>query len=200
MMLLIEVMAVLSGAVFGVILARRKRMDFVGVYSVAFMTSFGGGTLRDVLLDRHPLFWIQNPWYPVAVFVVALAVSFLPRIPVDAERILNIPDALGLGLFSVLGTEIALEEHVAPFVAVLFGVMTGTFGGVIGDIACNEVPSLFRPSTPLYATCAFLGGWTLIGCKLMSFPDSVAFGISGSVTVLMRLVALRFNVSLKAIE
>ena len=86
MMLVIEVAAVISGAIFGVLLARRKGMDFVGVFSVAFMTAFGGGTLRDVLLDRHPLFWIQYSWYPVIVFFVAAAVSMIPRVPDWVEK------------------------------------------------------------------------------------------------------------------
>lgn len=200
MTLVIEVLAVISGAVFGVLLARRKGMDFVGVFSVAFMTAFGGGTLRDVLLDRHPLFWIQYSWYPVIVFIVAALVSLVPRIPKSAERLLYVPDALGLGLFSILGTEIALEQGVASFVAVLFGVITGTFGGVIGDIACNEVPSLFRPATPLYATCAFIGGWMLLFCKMLSLPDSADFVISAAVVVVLRLLALKFNIGLRAIE
>ena len=200
MMLVIEVLAVISGAVFGVLLARRKGMDFVGVFSVAFMTAFGGGTLRDVLLDRHPLFWIQYSWYPVIVFVVAAVVSLIPKIPKSAERLLHFPDAMGLGLFSILGTEIALEQGVSPFVAVLFGVMTGTFGGVIGDIACNEVPNLFRPATPLYATCAFIGGWILLVCKMMALPDSADFLISAAVVVVLRLLALKFNIGLRAVE
>jgi len=81
MMLIIEVMAVISGAIFGVLMARRKGLDFVGVCTVAFITSFGGGTVRDVLLDRHPLFWIQYSWYPVIVFFVAAVVSLIPKIP-----------------------------------------------------------------------------------------------------------------------
>jgi uncharacterized membrane protein YeiH len=199
-MLLIEIAAVISGAIFGVLLARRKGMDFVGVFSVAFMTAFGGGTLRDVLLDRHPLFWIQYSWYPVVVFGVAAVISLIPRVPAWVEKFLYLPDALGLGLFSVLGTQIALDQGTARFVAVLFGVITGTFGGVIGDIACNEVPNLFRPATPLYATCAFVGGWVLIACKSLPLTNSAAFAISATVVVLMRLIALRYRIGLRAIE
>jgi len=81
MRLVIDLAAVISGAVFSVLLARRKGMDFVGVFSVAFMTAFGGGTLRDVLLDRHPLFWIQYSRYPVIVVAVAAVVSLIPRVP-----------------------------------------------------------------------------------------------------------------------
>ncbi len=200
MMLVIEVVAVISGAIFGVLLARRKGMDFVGVFCVAFMTAFGGGTLRDVLLDRHPLFWIQYSWYPIVVFTVAAVISLIPRVPKWVERFLYFPDALGLGLFSVLGTQIALDEGTSQFVAVLFGVITGTFGGVIGDIACNDVPNLFRPATPLYATCAFAGGWALIVCKWLPMPVPADFAISAAVVVVMRLLALRYNIGLRAIE
>ena len=200
MMLVIEVVAVISGAIFGVLLARRKGMDFVGVFCVAFMTAFGGGTLRDVLLDRRPLFWIQYSWYPIIVFAVAAVISLIPRVPKWVERFLYFPDALGLGLFSVLGTQIALDEGTSQFVAVLFGVMTGTFGGVIGDIACNDVPNLFRPATPLYATCAFAGGWALIVCKWLPMPVPADFAISAAVVVVMRLLALRYNIGLRAIE
>ena len=193
---LIEVAAVITGAVYGVLLAKRKEMDFVGVFSVAFMTSFGGGTLRDILLDRHPLFWIRNSHYAVVVFFVALITSLVPRIPKWIERSLNIPDALGLGLFSVAGTQAALQCNTSPFLAVLFGVITGTFGGVIGDIACNEIPSLFRPHTPLYATCAFVGGWTLLLCNWCSLPADLSAAISVSLIVSIRLAALRWNVCL----
>lgn len=174
-------------------------MDFVGVFSVAFLTSFGGGTLRDLLLDRHPLFWIRSHHYPVIVFVVAAVVSLLPQIPARLHRWLKLPDALGMGLFSAVGTEIALQQGVSSFIAVLFGVMTGTFGGVMGDVVCNEVPNLFRPSTPLYATCAFLGGWTMVLCGTIGIPDDASLWISSAVAVSLRLIAIRWNLCLRAI-
>lgn len=199
MLTLIELLAVISGAIFGVLLARRKQMDFVGVFSVACMTAFGGGTVRDVLLDRHPLFWISHPQYPVIVFAVAAVASLIPRIPHWVERLLHFPDAFGMALFSVTGTDYALETGMAPFVAVLFGVITGTFGGVIGDIVCNEVPSLFRPATPLYATCAFLGGWVQVGCRWLALPPDIVLWTSTATVVAMRLIALRYQLCLKAI-
>jgi uncharacterized membrane protein YeiH len=199
MLTLIEFLAVISGAIFGVLLARRKQMDFVGVFAVAFITSFGGGTVRDVLLDRHPLFWITHSHYAVVVFVVSGIASLLPQIPRRIEPMLNVPDALGLALFSVVGTEYALQSDVAPFVAVLFGVITGTFGGVMGDIVCNEVPNLFRPGTPLYATCAFVGGWVLIGTQAAGFPPDTSRWISAAVVVVFRLSALRYNLCLRPI-
>ncbi len=173
-------------------MARQHRMDFVGAFSVAFIVAFGGGTLRDLCLDRHPLFWIREEHYPVIVFLLALALSFIPKLPQSTERYLNFPDALGLGLFSVVGANAALEEGTSLFIASLFGVVTGTFGGVIGDVICNRVPNLFR-SAPLYATCSFFGCWLFFLLNKAGVPEtySVALGISS--IVVMRLFAIKFN-------
>jgi uncharacterized membrane protein YeiH len=196
----LELLGVISSALFGVLLARRKGLDFVGAASISLISAFGGGTLRDVFLDRHPLFWIRHPSYPTIVLAVALVTSQLRRIPIRLERFLYVPDALGLGLFSIAGTRIALGEGVSPVVAVLFGVITGAFGGVIGDIVCNEVPGLFRPFTPLYATCAFAGAWLLILLNALHVPDSAASPISVAFVVLFRLFALHFRIGLRPID
>lgn len=191
----IELLAVIAAGTFGVLLARRKGMDFVGVFSIACMTAFGGGTLRDLCLDRHPLFWIQHDHYPLIVFALALVTSMVRRIPKVVEKALYLPDALGLGLFSVVGAGYATEAGTSWFLAALLGTMTGTFGGVIGDVVCNELPSLFR-STPLYATCSFLGCWVYL--LLASAVSRQIIAITGgiSVIVLMRLAALYWNIRL----
>jgi uncharacterized membrane protein YeiH len=195
---LIEMLAVLAGATYGVLLARRHRMDFVGVFSVAFIIAFAGGTLRDLFLDRHPLFWIKHDEYAVIVFVLALVASVLPRIPSAVERWVAVPDALGMGLFSVVGAGFAIEAGTSMFIASLLGVVTGTFGGVIGDVVCNQIPSLFRPSTPLYATCSFIGCWVFLLLQATAIEDVVAVVSGLSVCVVLRFAALRWNVCLPA--
>lgn len=194
----LEHLAVIAAACFGVLLARSKQMDLVGVCCVTFMVAFGGGTLRDVLLDRRPLFWIANEHYAWIVFGLAIVGSLLPRLPARLERWLHLPDALGLGLFSVVGADFALKAGCSPFIAVLFGVMTGTFGGVIGEIASNEVPSLFRPSTPLYATCSFVGCWVYL-LSIEAGVGSAAAQATAVVTiVVLRMAALRWRWRLPA--
>ena len=193
MLQLVELLAVLSGATFGILLASRKRLDFVGDYSVAFITAFGGGTLRDLFLDRTPLFWIREAHYPLIVFGLAILGSLHgPFGGRKLEKFLHVPDALGLGLFSIVGTTVALNEGVPWFVASLFGVITGTFGGVSGDVICNEIPSLFRQS-PLCATCAFVGSWIYILGTTMPIDNGVLMLIAAGGVVVMRLLALRFN-------
>lgn len=200
MLRLIEFLAVLSGGVYGVLLARRKKMDFVGVFCVAFITALGGGTLRDVLLDRTPLFWIQSSYFPLIIFGLALVATLVLRRWAlwleHSARWLYVPDALGLGLFSIVGVNYALEAGTSMFVATLFGVITGSFGGVIGDVVCNEVPSLFRAGTPLYATCSFVGCWLYLGIDRSGVPADVAMWLGILFIVSMRLMAVRWNVGL----
>lgn len=189
---LIELMAVISSGAYGVLLARRHQMDFVGVFSLALMVAFGGGTLRDLFLDRHPLFWIRQDHYPIIIFALALVTSLVPRVPDETERVLYLPDAVGLGLFSVVGATAALDSGTSLFVASILGVVTGTFGGVIGDVVCNRVPSLFR-TAPLFATCSFLGCWLLFLLDGLSVPESIAVPVVITFIVLFRLAAIRWR-------
>jgi len=193
MFVVLELAGVLAAGTFGVLLARRMRMDFIGVFSVCFITALGGGTLRDLLLSRHPLFWIENPHYPVILFVLALVLSVLPRVPRSMAKWLHLPDALGLGFFTVVGAGYAMQAGCTFFVSSLFGVITGVFGGVISDVICNEVPRLFK-AAPLYATCSFAGAWTfLLLDQFAPVPEIVPVVVSIAVTVLFRLASLRWN-------
>ena len=196
---IIELLAVISSAVYGVLLARRHQMDFVGVFCLAFVVAFGGGTLRDLFLDRHPLFWIRQHHYPVIVFTIALLTSMLPVIPKWAEDLLNYPDAMGLGLFSVAGAHAALESGTSFFVASLLGAVTGTFGGVIGDVICNRVPSLFRPA-PLFATCSFAGCWLYILLSASPLTKELAAPMTIALIVALRLAAISRNWSLPQLD
>ncbi|HBN74779.1 MAG TPA: hypothetical protein DD473_02940 [Planctomycetaceae bacterium] len=189
---LIELIAVVSSAIYGVLLARRHGMDLVGVFSLAFMVAFGGGTLRDLFLDRNPLFWIANDHYAVIVFVLAIVTSLIPMLPEKTERWLNLPDAIGLGFFSIAGALAAVEAGTSLFIASMLGVVTGTFGGVIADVICNRVPSLFRPA-PLYATCSFLGCWLMFLLNASSLPEAYAVPIAIAGIVLLRLAADRWD-------
>ena len=191
----IELFAVLTSATYGVLLARRKGMDFVGVFAVAFIIALGGGTMRDLFLDRNPLFWIEHEEYPLILFGLAALTSMFRDLPTWLGKWLHVPDAFGLGLFCILGTSLALNAGTSWFVASLLGVVTGTFGGVIGDVICNEVPSLFTTS-PLYATCAFVGSWVYMLTGLTPLAESVAVLIGLFVVVVMRVAAVHWNLRL----
>ncbi|MCH8619733.1 trimeric intracellular cation channel family protein [Undibacterium sp. TS12] len=190
----IEVAGILAFASSGFIEARRKRMDVVGVFTVAFITAFGGGTLRDLLLDRRPLFWVENQEYPIVIFIMSLlAIPFLRRLRSTAmENAIVVADALGLGLFSVTGSSLALEVGMPMFICVMMGVITGIFGGVLRDIICNEIPLVFRRSH-LYATCAFAGCWTYLLLNWLDVSEVVALGFGVGICFALRMLAVRFD-------
>ncbi|MGJ7915359.1 trimeric intracellular cation channel family protein [Massilia sp. LXY-6] len=190
----IEITAVLVAAFSGFIEARRKRMDLVGVFTVAFIAAFGGGTLRDILLDRRPLFWVQHQEYAILIFVLALVASPLMRTlrHIVSERLIVIADAFGLGLFSVAGVSAALEAQMPLFIASMMGVITGIFGGVLRDIVCNEVPMVFRDGKP-YAICAFLGSWLFLLMGMYGVPREFALWSSALFISGLRLLTWKFN-------
>jgi uncharacterized membrane protein YeiH len=190
----IEMVATFAFAFSGLIAGARKKMDLVGLCIVSGVSAFGGGTLRDILLDRRPFFWVVNShWLWLLIGLCLLAMIFMRERHFEfTEKAIQIPDALGLGLFTALGTQIALELGMPAIVAALMGMMTAVFGGVLRDICCNEIPKAFNDHQP-YAILAFLGGWLLIGLSEMHLPEWLVLFISASVTTLLRGLAIQFK-------
>ena len=188
----IEAVGVFAFALSGLVEARRRDMDLVGLFVVALVAAFGGGTLRDLLLDRTPLFWIEHDSYAIAILGLSTIFALLPATGRLPPIVLLIADALGLGLFSVAGGGYALEAGTSLFIAALMGTITGTFGGVIRDVLCNELPSLFQ-QTPLYATCAFAGCYFYFLLTHLALPGELAVLITTFGITAFRLAAVRWN-------
>lgn len=194
-----EAAATVAFALSGVIEAARKRLDAVGICVVGGLAAFGGGTIRDVLLDRRPLFWIEHAewiWTLLALCIGAM-VFMRARHLEPTERAMQWPDAVGLGLFSASGTQIALDSGMPAIVAVLFGVVTAVFGGVLRDIVCNEIPRAFSDHRP-YAICAFAGGWILVAAQAVMLADWVALVLAALAASGLRVAALAWNWRLPA--
>lgn len=187
-------LAVTAAAISGALEARKHEMDIVGAVTVAFVTAFGGGTVRDLLLGRTPIFWLVDAGLSIVTFIVAIF-SFY-RLNQISDRLLFIPDAIGLGLFSVLGVTYALQIQLNPIVAVLMGVVTGVFGGVLRDIICNRVPIVFRQNTELYATCSFLGAWVFVALTWLKVDPSTCSWAGTLTVVVSRMAAVLFQVRL----
>ena len=195
----IEVTAILVFAYSGLVHARQSGFDLVGVLTIGFVTAFGGGTIRDVLLGNHPLYWIQHWEFLVLIMLLLPVELVLLRYDRDISggRLLMVIDALGLGLFTASGVGIALSMNTPALPASFIGVVTATFGGVVRDLLCNQKPQLFLPTEPLYATCAFIGAWAYIALvKLNVAPTAAIIACIGTVFVL-RLLAIRFDIKLK---
>lgn len=197
----IEILGIFAFAITGIIEARRKQMDIIGTYAVAMITAFGGGTIRDLIINRYPLFWIENYNYPLFILVLSVISIFILRkkniFSQPVILLLGILDALGLGLFAAIGTSYALSAGVFWFNAVIIGVITGVFGGVMRDVICNEVPVFFKQSQ-LYATCAFFGSLLFV---LMSFylPGDPIIPLFSSIalTFTLRIISMKYNIQLK---
>ena len=188
----IEAVGVFAFALSGLLEARRRDMDLVGLFVVALVAAFGGGTLRDLLLDRSPLFWIVYDSYAIAILGLSTLFALLPATGRLPPVVLLVADALGLGLFRVAGAGYALEAGTSLFIAALMGTITGTFGGVIRDVLCNELPSLFK-QTPLYATCAFVGCYVYFLLTHLALPGDLAVWITTLGITAFRLAAVRWN-------
>lgn len=175
--LLIELGGTLAFAMSGILAAARKWLDAVGVFVVAFITAFGGGTLRDILLDQRSFFWVrQVEWVWVVLGLCAVSMLLLKKHHFAiTERAIEWPDALGLGLFAATGVHQALAQNMPVLIAVMMGVVTGVFGGVLRDMVCNEIPTTFKDRSP-YALCAFAGAWVyVLGWTLdLSLPAAVS--------------------------
>ena len=192
----IEVAAVVVSALAGMIAAAHKRMDIVGTYCLAVITAFGGGTVRDLLIDRRPFFWVRHQEY---LWVIgALCAAFVYVRPFHArvsrwhKQAITI-DAMGLALFTLSGVGFALGSGMPMLIASLIGVITGTFGGVLRDVVSNEIPVLFQPGS-LYAVSSFAGAWVLRGGLALHLPDGIV-AIAAFVTIVaLRLVSVRFGV------
>jgi uncharacterized membrane protein YeiH len=195
----LELLATLAFALSGIIEAARKRMDIVGVCVVAFVTAFGGGTLRDLLLDQRPFFWVREQYTLAAVFVLSVAALRFMRLKHLAitERSIQWPDAIGLGLFCASGVHQAHALGMPPLVCLMMGVVTAVFGGVLRDLLCNEIPASLRNHQP-YALCAFAGGAVYLVCELFDAPEWFSIGACALLTFTLRALTILRNWSLPA--
>lgn len=182
-------------AITGALMAGRKSMDLFGVLVIAIITALGGGTLRDLILDNHPVSWIRNDTYILVASVAAVGTVLWVRLtqPIH-ERGLLIADAFGLAVFTVIGTEVALQHNVPHSTALIMGVMTGVAGGVMRDVICNEIPLIFQKE--IYATACLLGSLVFIGLRELQTPHWLDTGIAMLVVLLTRLAAIHWHLSL----
>ena len=186
-----EVIGILAFALSGLLEAARKKLDLVGMSMVMALTAFGGGTLRDILLDRRPFFWVANAaWVWIIIAMCFLALIFLrSRHLVVTESAMQWPDALGLGIFAAGGTQLALDSNMPAVVAVIMGTITAVFGGVLRDIVVNEIPKAFSDHRP-YAVIAFTGAWVVIVGDWLNWPTVLSLALSAAVIIGLRFATM----------
>ena len=197
----LELIGTAAFAISGILGAIRKKIEVVGIVVCGFLAAFGGGTLRDVLLDRRPFFWVEHQSVFLGVFILCLAcATFFHRLNLHGgEKRLQIPDALGLGLFAATGLHVSWNMGQPPAVAIMMGVITATFGGVLRDLICNEIPSLFKDHRP-YAICALAGGISYVALVWAGAPEWSAVASCATVTTGSRLITLWKDLTLPSMH
>lgn len=188
MLYVLDLLGVAVFAVSGVLAAGRKGLDFLGVVVIATLTAVGGGTLRDLLLDRHPIFWIADPAYLFVIAAAALLTLIYVRLRAPPQNALLVADALGLALFALSGAQIAESAGLSPAIVVLMGTMTGVAGGILRDVVCAEIPLILRRD--IYATAAITGVSLYLLAQALGIPRSWAFWAGMAVVVALRLLAM----------
>lgn len=194
---ILQIIGTVAFALSGMIAAKSKDMDPVGVYTIAFITALGGGTLRDLILNNHPLYWIQHQEMPILILVMALAFSYIkPLSSRVSESTIVLPDAIGLGIFSILGAQLAVNLGNSLFIASLLGVITGTFGGALRDTLCHQMPFIFRKDQ-VYASVSFAGCWFYFLCNWLLHNDNAATILGLLFIAGFRMLAVRFDIRLQ---
>jgi uncharacterized membrane protein YeiH len=190
-------MGVAVFAASGALAAGRKSMDLLGVIVIAAVTAVGGGTLRDILLDRHPVFWMADPFYLTVILVVAVVTMAYIRWRRPPLRALAVADAVGLGLFTISGAQIAERAGMSALIVTLLATMTAVAGGVLRDVLSAEVPLILRRD--IYATAAVCGAVVYLLAKRLDLAEPVAIVIGVVVVVALRLAAIMWGLQLPVI-
>ena len=189
----ITLFAVIVSSASAVLMAGFKQLDLFGVIIIAIATGLGGGSLRDMLLDRE-VFWIRDQIFFIASLGSAIVVFLAARLMIISHRLFLIPDAAGLATFAVAGTLVSLMVGTPWLVASFMGVMTGTMGGIFRDVLSNEPPIVFH--SPLYATVSWGGSLLFIGLLQLNIDVALAAIIAGLGIFIARLLAIYYNVKL----
>lgn len=190
----IDILGTIAFAISGVLVAMEKRLDLFGVLIIAFVTAIGGGTLRDLLIGNTPVIWMRDLTYVSTIFItVVFAILFVNQLKY-LRKSLFLFDTIGIGLYTMLGVEKGLEAELLPIMCIFLGTMTACFGGVIRDILCNEIPVIFRKE--IYATACILGGASYFLLVSLTLHETYAYIAAICVVITLRLLAVKFGISL----
>jgi uncharacterized membrane protein YeiH len=196
LILLIDILGTVAFAISGVLTALNKRLDPFGILIIAFVTAVGGGTLRDILIDAN-VAWMRNLTYVYVIFGSTIfAVVFRKRLGY-IRRSLFLFDTIGIALYTIVGVEKGIAAGFHPIICVALGTMTACFGGVLRDILCNEIPIIFRKE--IYATACILGASAYFLLHFTPLKEDFIVIISGSIVIIVRLLAVYFKLSLPSI-
>ena len=190
----LDLLGTAAFAISGALFAINKRMDPFGVFIIAFVTAVGGGTLRDILIDRNPVTWMSDLTYIYIIFfAVVIAIIFRKKIGYLSKS-LFLFDTIGLGIFTIIGTEIGIQNDLHPIISISLGMITATFGGVIRDTLSNEIPLIFHKE--IYATACIIGSVTYLALNKFNINQDVIHIFTALIVIAVRLIAVKFKLQL----
>uniref|UniRef100_UPI00404A9EBA trimeric intracellular cation channel family protein n=1 Tax=Flavobacterium sp. TaxID=239 RepID=UPI00404A9EBA len=195
--LIIDILGTIAFAISGVMVAMDKKLDLFGVFIIAFVTSVGGGTLRDLLIGNTTVAWLKDPTFLITILsAVVIAIVFRNKLKY-LRKSLFLFDTIGIGLYTMVGIQKGLLIGLSPVMCIGLGTITASFGGVIRDILCNEIPVIFRKE--IYATACILGGVGYFLLRKLPITDAYPY-VGGIIIVIgIRLLAVWFKIALPSI-
>ena len=193
----IDILGTFSFAVSGAFFAMEKKLDPFGVLILSFVTAIGGGTLRDMMIGNLPVGWLRDETATIVIFIGAIGSMFFSQWLKKINATLFLFDALGLGLFTLIGIEKGMELHFSVGVCIALGTITASFGGVIRDVLLNNVPLVFRKE--IYALASIIGGLIYYLLKQSALNDDAAKIICILLILIIRLLAVKYKLSLPVV-
>ncbi len=194
----LDILGTIAFAISGTLAAMHKKLDLFGVFIIAFVTAVGGGTLRDILIDRTLVSWMQDLNYVYAISAATIFAIVIRKKIAYLRTSLFLFDTIGLGIFTIIGTEIGIQQQLHPVITVILGTLTATFGGVLRDILCNEIPVIFKKE--IYAMACIAGAITFIILSNLEINTNTNYIITTLIVIFIRLVAVKFKLSLPTLK
>ena len=195
---LLDMVGIIACAIAGTLLAQHKGFDIAGCILVSMVNAIGGGTLRDMALDRHPLFWMTDLNYVIVITLTSLILQIFFHLYHKIDNALKFFDAIGLAAFSVIGFKVALTQGMSPVIAVMMGVWTAIIGGMLRDIICNEIPLVLQRE--IYITASIAGSVTYLCLQTLGVDAGVNEFIMLFIIFAVRMLALRYDWHLPSIR
>lgn len=184
-------------AVSGALLAANKRFDPFGALFIGFVTAVGGGTTRDLVLGHSPVFWVEDINYLLIIILAVGIVSIFTSKVIKYKRLLLFFDAIGIGVFTLIGIKKSIDIDILPVFAIMMGVTTAVMGGVLRDVFCRDVPHIFDKE--IYATACLIGGIVFFLLIHFSVNQNVTYFMTMMTVIVIRLASLKFGFSLPGI-
>lgn len=191
---ILDLLGTIAFAISGALAAMNRRLDLFGIFIIAFVTAIGGGTLRDILIGSTPVTWMENTLYIYLIGVVTIVAIIFRRKLNHLKTSLFLFDTIGLGVFTITGVEMGIQNDLNPIISITLGAMTGTFGGAIRDILCNEIPVIFRKE--IYATACIIGGLAFVILHQLGVDTDIIYIVTTLTVIIIRLVVVKYHISL----